>query len=197
MRPDRQVPEPLNQLLERIRACRRCADHLPLGPRPVLLPKATARLLILSQAPGTKVHATGIPWHDASGVRLRAWLGLDPERFYGDPVIAMMPMGFCYPGKGRSGDLPPRRECLDWHGPVLDAMPGLELILLVGAFAQRQFLATDRKLTETVRDWRAAPAPYLPVPHPSPRNLAWFKANPWFEAELVPELRARTRALLS
>jgi uracil-DNA glycosylase len=190
-------PAAFARLLKDVRACAVCAAHLPLGPRPVVRMAPGARLLIVGQAPGTKVHETGIPWNDRSGDQLRSWLGLDRDVFYDETRIAIMPMGFCYPGRdARGGDAPPR-PCSDWHAPVLDAMPGLELIVLVGAFAQRRYLETDRPLTETVRNWRDAPTPYLRVPHPSPRNLAWFKANPWFEAEVVPELRARTRALLS
>ena len=204
MRPDRPLPEGLNEapsldaLLVEIRGCRRCAGLLPLGPRPVVRPKPGARLLIVGQAPGTRVHATGIPWNDPSGERLRAWLGVGREQFYDDPAIAIMPMGFCYPGKGRSGDLPPRPECAPaWHGQLLRHMPDLRLVLLVGAYAQRHYLATALPLTENVRGWRSAPAPFFPLPHPSPRNLAWFKRNPWFEAETLPDLRARVSDLLA
>jgi uracil-DNA glycosylase len=204
MRPDRPLPEGLNEaggldaLLAEIRGCRRCAGLLPLGPRPVVQARPGARLLIVGQAPGTRVHATGIPWNDPSGERLRLWLGIGRDRFYDDPAIAIMPMGFCYPGKGRSGDLPPRPECAPaWHGPLLRHMPGLRLVLLIGAYAQRHYLGGSMALTETVRAWRSVPEPFFPLPHPSPRNVAWFKRNPWFEAETVADLRARVSGLLA
>jgi uracil-DNA glycosylase len=188
----------LAALLTDIQACRRCAGQLPHEPRPVLLPKPTARILIVGQAPSATVHATGIPWNDASGDRLRRWLGIGRNVFYGDPAIANMPMGFCYPGKGRSGDLPPRKECAPaWHARLRQNMPDLSLVLLIGAYAQRHYLGRDRQLTETMRAWQAVPAPYFPLPHPSPRNIGWFLANPWFEREVIPTLQARASRLLS
>ena len=207
MRADRDVSEPLTAptdpgdleaLVADVRACRRCAGLLPHEPRPVLMPKRHARILIVGQAPSATVHATGIPWNDRSGDRLRRWLGVDREQFYGDAALANLPMGFCYPGRGRSGDLPPRRECApSWHGPITRAMPDLSLVLLVGAYAQRYHLGMNRPLTDTVRAWTTVPAPYFPLPHPSPRNVGWFLANPWFEAEVVPDLRARVAPLLT
>lgn len=181
----------LPALLERVRACTLCAAHLPLGPRPVLRASATARVLIVGQAPGTKVHASGVPWDDRSGDRLRAWLALDREAFYDESRVAIVPMGFCYPGKAGSGDAPPRRECAPaWHARLLASMPGVQLTLLVGQYAQRHYLGTS-DLTSTVRDWRAHAPRFVPLPHPSPRNVAWFVRNPWFEDEVLPSLRAR------
>ena len=175
------------------RACTVCSAHLPLGPRPVLRASASSRLLIVGQAPGTKVHETGIPWNDPSGDRLRDWLGLDRDAFYDERRIAIMPMGFCYPGVDRNGgDKPPRPECAPlWHDRLLALMPGIELTLLVGMYAQRRYLGRGRRrtLTETVRDWRDYLPDYLPLPHPSWRNTAWLRKNPWFEAEIVPFLR--------
>ncbi|WP_084507429.1 uracil-DNA glycosylase family protein [Geminicoccus roseus] len=209
MRPHPQASDPLtpvrprpatdlDSLLAEIRTCRRCETRLPHPPRPVLTPKASARILIVGQAPGSRVHASGLPWDDPSGDRLRAWLGVDRTRFYADPAIAVMPMGFCYPGKGRSGDLPPQRECAPaWHDRLLRLMPGLRLVLLVGAYAQRRYLQARSGLTRTVRDWREAPPPFFPLPHPSPRNIGWFQANPWFADQVVPDLRARASHLLA
>jgi uracil-DNA glycosylase len=190
----------LDQLLRDARACRVCEAELPLGPRPVLRAGAGARLMIIGQAPGTRVHETGIPWNDPSGERLRQWLGLDPERFYDQTKIAIVPMGFCYPGREpKGGDKPPRPECAPlWHPPLRAALKGIGLTLLVGLYAQRRYLGPRRKasLTETVRAWRDYLPEELPLPHPSWRNTAWLKRNPWFEAELVPELQTRVGALL-
>ena len=189
----------LDRVLCAARACRVCAAELPLGPRPVLRARATARLLIVSQAPGTRVHETGMPFDDPSGVRLRAWLGIDRETFYDQDRIAFVPMGLCYPGRNpRGGDNPPRAECAPlWHPPLLAALPAVQLTLLVGRYAQRRYLDTRRgNLTETVRAWADCAPGFLPLPHPSWRNTAWLKRNPWFAAELLPELRARVRVLL-
>jgi uracil-DNA glycosylase len=190
--------DPLLALVEEVSACRHCAAHLPHEPRPVLRVASSARLLIIGQAPGTKVHASGIPWDDASGERLRDWMGLDKERFYDTRNIAIMPMGLCYPGKGRSGDLPPRPECAPlWHARVLQQLPAVELILLVGSYAQQYYLQDGyRSLTERVQHWRDFAPRYLPLVHPSPRNRLWLARNPWFEEELVPVLRARVRQIL-
>lgn len=186
-------------LFARIRACRLCEAHLPLGPRPVIRGSEHSRLLIIGQAPGTKVHASGIPWDDASGARLRDWLALDKAMFYDESHIAIMPMGLCYPGRGRSGDLPPRPECAPlWHPQVLELMPRVELVLLVGQYAQQHYLGANYRgtLTETVRHWRDVGPRFLPLPHPSPRNTLWLKKNPWFEAEVIPSLRERVAQLL-
>lgn len=186
----------LDTLLTDIRACRLCEAHLPLGPRPVLRASATSRLLIAGQAPGTKVHASGIPWDDASGKRLREWLGMDADTFYDASKIAIVPMGFCYPGKAGSGDAPPRPECrTTWHPRLLPLLKNVRLTLLLGQYSQDYFLGKRRKasLTETVAAWRDYMPTHLPLPHPSPRNVGWFKANPWFDAEVVPTLRERVR----
>ncbi len=193
----------LDRVLRAARACRVCAAELPLGPRPVLRARATARLLIVSQAPGTRVHETGIPFDDPSGDRLRAWLAVDRETFYDQDRIAFLPMGLCYPGRDpRGGDNPPRPECAPlWHPPLLAALPAVALTLLVGLYAQRRYLGTHqrgarRNLTETVRAWADCGPAVLPLPHPSWRNTGCLQRHPWFEAELVPELRNRVRILL-
>jgi uracil-DNA glycosylase len=187
-------------LLREVRACRICAADLPLGPRPVLRAKASARLLIIGQAPGTKVHASGIPWNDRSGDRLREWLQLDRNAFYDESRIAIVPMGFCYPGVDKNGgDRPPRKECAPlWHARVMQRLPNIELTLLVGSHAQAYYLKGHRQatMTATVEAWRQTPPSYLPLPHPSWRNTAWIKRNPWFERELLPDLRARVQSLL-
>jgi uracil-DNA glycosylase len=190
----------LGALLSEVRGCRACADHLPLGPRPTVRARRTARLLIIGQAPGTKVHETGIPWNDPSGDRLRGWLHIDRDTFYDERRIAIIPMGFCYPGRlPRGGDAPPRPECAPlWHARLLAELPKIELTLLVGSYAQAHYLADNRGRTlgETVRNWRAVLPDFLPTPHPSWRTTAWQRKNPWFDAELLPELRARVHALL-
>ena len=182
------------------RRCRVCEAHLPLGPRPVLRARAEARLLIVSQAPGTRVHETGIPWNDPSGERLRDWLAMDRTAFYDESRIAIVPMGLCYPGRdARGGDNPPRPECAPlWHPPLMQALSGILLTLLIGQYAQAYYLGKRRRgsLTETVRTWADYAPAYLPLPHPSWRNTAWLKRNPWFETELIPDLRARVRAVL-
>ena len=190
----------LQGLLREIRGCRVCAEHLPLGPRPVLRVNPSARLLIIGQAPGTKVHETGIPWNDRSGERLRDWLQLDRDTFYDAKRIAIMPMGFCYPGvDANGGDRPPRKECAPlWHGRVLALLPRIELTLLVGGYAQKHYLG-DRcaaSMTETVQAWREHAPRFIPLPHPSWRNTGWLKRNSWFEAELLRELRGRVHGLL-
>ncbi|MCC9168783.1 uracil-DNA glycosylase family protein [Pontibacter harenae] len=190
----------LENLLEQIRACRLCEAHLPLGPNPVLRAEASARLLIVGQAPGTKVHASGKPWDDQSGKRLRQWLGLEPEVFYNASKVAIIPMGFCYPGKGKSGDLPPRPECAQhWHQQLLSLLPNLQLTLLVGKYAQDYFLGKKAKgsLTNTVANWQQYLPQYMPMPHPSPRNQFWLKRHPWFEAEAVPEVKSLVSAAFS
>tara|TARA_R110002167_G_scaffold54939_3_gene156448 strand:+ start:2014 stop:2706 length:693 start_codon:yes stop_codon:yes gene_type:complete len=185
----------LDLLLQRIRQCTCCAAHLPFPPRPVVRASHSARLLIIGQAPGTKVQASGIPWDDASGKRLREWLQLTPEQFYNEAEIAIIPMGLCYPGKGKSGDLPPRPECAPlWHSALLGQLPQLQHILLIGQYAQnyylpKEFLQQHPTLTDRVRHWRDVPKPFFVLPHPSPRNQLWLKKNPWFEAEVVPALR--------
>jgi uracil-DNA glycosylase len=194
------VQDSLEPLLGEVRACRVCAGSLPLGPRPILRARDSARLLIIGQAPGTRVHETGIPWNDPSGDRLRQWLNVERETFYDESRIAIVPMGFCYPGRDASGgDSPPRPECAPlWHPPLLAALPQVALTLLVGLYAQKHYLGARRRktLTDTVRAWADYAPAFLPLPHPSWRNTAWLKKNPWFEAELLPQLRDRVRALL-
>jgi len=190
----------LTDLLAEIRACRLCAAHLPHPPRPILRAGQGARLLIVGQAPGRRVHETGIPWNDPSGDRLRAWLQLDRTAFYDETRIAIAPTGFCYPGTGRGGDLPPRPKCAPlWHPRLWAALPGIRLTLLVGAYAQAYYLGADRKptLTATVAAWAEYLPARFPLPHPSPRNGAWLKRNPWFEADVIPALRERVAAVLA
>lgn len=189
----------IDALLKEVRGCTICAPHLPLGPNPVLRATASSRLLIVGQAPGTKVHASGVPWADASGNRLRHWLGMDTETFYDERVVAIVPMGFCYPGRGNGGDLPPRSECAPtWHPQLLPLLKKVELVLLIGSYSQAAFLGAARRatLTETVRDAPAYLPRYLPLPHPSPRNQSWLRRNPWFDADIVPLLRARVASAL-
>jgi uracil-DNA glycosylase len=188
----------LDSLVAEARACRLCA--LPHEPRPVLRVSATATLLLIGQAPGTKVHATGVPWNDASGDRLRQWLQMDRDTFYDVARVAIMPMGFCFPGQdAHGGDLPPRKECAPrWHAPILALMPAIRLTLLVGSYAQARYLGPHRRQTagETVRAFADyLPDRLLPLPHPSWRNTGWLKRNPWFEAEVLPALRARLAQL--
>lgn len=188
------TPKNLDTLLRAVRACRACEAHLPLGPRPVLQAGTTARILIVGQAPGVRVHKSGIPWDDASGDRLRAWTGLDKVRFYDASQVAIIPMGYCYPGRGRGGDLPPRRECADlWLDKLLAKLPNIQLTLLIGLHAQKHFLSHRRKstLTETVKSWAEFRPNYFPLPHPSPRNTPWFQRNPWFDLDLLPILKER------
>lgn len=199
--PDKNSKDSLDVLRGRIRDCRICEAELPLGPRPVVRVSRTARLLIIGQAPGTKVHATGIPWNDASGDRLRDWLRVDSETFYDDGKVGIMPMGFCYPGRlPRGGDAPPRPECAPaWHEPLLSYMPDIGLTLLVGAYAQKRYLGQKNgsTLTETVRNHREhIKAGFLPLPHPSWRTVSWQKKNPWFDEEVLPLLRAEVDRLL-
>jgi uracil-DNA glycosylase len=187
-------------LLREIRACTVCAAHLPVAPRPTLRAAATARLLIVGQAPGRRVHETGIPWNDPSGDRLRSWMGLTREQFYDGTRIAIVPTAFCYPGTGLRGDLPPRPECAPrWHPRLLAMMPRLRLTLLIGQYAQAQYLAGRRQATlaETVKAWREYLPRFLPLPHPSPRNQRWFQQNPWLDEELLPALRQRVTAILT
>jgi uracil-DNA glycosylase len=185
-----------SQLRSEISACEICAPHLPLGPRPVTQFSTTSRVLIIGQAPGTKVHASGIPWADDSGDRLREWTGIDPDEFYDPSKVALVPMGFCYPGKAAGGDAPPRPECApQWHERLLVLLPPDRITLLVGSYAQQYYLPKDagRTLVDRVRAFeRFAPAVF-PTPHPSWRSVGWQKRNPWFEAELLPRLRGAIR----
>ena len=181
-----------NRLLKDIHACQVCLGHLPLGPRPVVSISAKSKILIIGQAPGTKVHKSGIPWDDASGKNLRNWLGVTSEEFYDTNNFGIAPMGFCYPGKGKSGDLPPRKECAPlWHQPIFSHLTDVKLTLLVGQYAQAYYLGNSREstLTETVKNFKHYLPQYLPLVHPSPRNSIWQKKNPWFEKEVIPYIR--------
>lgn len=186
------------QLLATVKSCNICEPDLKHGVRPVLQVDPKARVLIAGQAPGSKVHATGIPFDDPSGDRLREWMGVDKDTFYNPEKIAILPMAFCYPGKGKSGDLPPRPICAEtWRQTFLDSLPNIQLILLIGQYAQKWHLeALEKNLTETVRNWRSYGEAILPLPHPSPRNNIWLKKNAWFETDVLPSLKLRLREAL-
>ncbi len=189
----------MEELLIDIKQCSICKEHLLLGPRPVAVADPESKIIIIGQAPGTKVHASGIPWDDASGRQLRKWLGVTNEQFYDKKMFAIVPMGFCYPGKGKTGDLPPRPECApQWHEQLLSKMPKVELILLIGMYAQNYYLKKEAKrtLTETVANYKAYLPKFLTLPHPSPRNRFWFTKNPWFDTEVIPELQKRVKEML-
>ena len=186
----------METLLYKIRSCEVCKNHLPFGPRPVVQLSAYSKIIIISQAPGSRVHETGIPWNDASGRKLREWLHVDESTFYDPLIFSIMPMGFCYPGKGISGDLSPRPECaLLWHQQIFKNFKSNPLILLIGQYAQYYYLKKDGKgsLTETVKCYTEYLPKYFPLPHPSPRNQNWMKINPWFMEETIPELQKRIK----
>jgi uracil-DNA glycosylase len=188
----------LVRLLQEVRACHVCEKELPHEPRPLLRANTSARLLLVGQAPGARAHQSGIPWNDTSGDRLRQWLGIGRESFYDENRIAIIPMGYCFPGRGSSGDLPPRKECSElWLDRLLAHLPAVRLTLLIGRYAQCHYLGAQckRTLTDTVRAWREYQPQYLPMPHPSGRNLVWMRRNPWFETEVLPILRKRCRVL--
>jgi uracil-DNA glycosylase len=189
---------PLPRLLAEVRACTLCAGHLPHGVRPVVQLHPDARVLIAAQAPGRKVHETGVPFNDASGDRLRHWMGVDRDTFYDPHRIAIVPMGLCYPGTGHSGDLPPRTECAPrWRERLLAMLPNVQLTLVIGRYAQGWHLpAHGSTLTDVTRGWRSHAPAVFPLPHPSPRNQLWVRRNPWFEAELLPELQLRVQQVL-
>ncbi|MEH6584771.1 MAG: uracil-DNA glycosylase family protein [Halioglobus sp.] len=189
---------PMQDLLAEIRACRYCEDSLPLGPRPVVRAHSEAKILIIGQAPGTRVHASGVPWDDPSGERLRRWLNLDNAQFYDESNIAIVPMGFCYPGKGKSGDLPPSKDCAPlWHERLLAQMPAIKLTLLIGNYAQARYLeSSGETLTARVQRWQDFAPTLFPLPHPSPRNTFWLRRNPWFESDVVPALQERVEKIL-
>lgn len=190
----------LDEAFAAARACTLCAPYLPLGPRPVLRGTATSRLLIVSQAPGTKVHMTGLSFDDRSGDRLRDWMGIDRNTFYDEARIANMPMGLCYPGRNpKGGDMPPRTECAPlWQPRIRPLFTCVALTLLIGSYAVNHYLKDRRKktLSDTIAAWREYTTDVIPLPHPSWRNTGWIKAHPWFEEDLVPALRARVKALL-
>lgn len=192
-------------LIDDIKHCRLCHADLALGANPVVQFHPKAKVLIIGQAPGTRVHASGIPWDDPSGERLRSWLSVDKSLFYNPECFAIMPMGFCYPGKGKSGDLPPRKECAPlWHERILQQLPNIELVLLIGQYSQKHYLDDALKhryknLTERVADWQnfvSVEPMQLPLPHPSPRNRRWFAQHTWFEKEVIPWLQQRIKSLL-
>lgn len=188
-----------SSLLVDVRSCTLCADDLPLGPRPIVQLDPKAKILVAGQAPGRKVHDSGIAFQDASGDRLRAWMGIGRQSFYDPASVAILPMGFCFPGTGSSGDLPPRPECAPaWREEILHHLEGVQLTLLIGRYAQEYHLpASGRSVTETVKAWRDYWPSMVPIPHPSPRNNIWLKKNAWFEEELVPELQQRVSTILS
>ena len=187
-----------DQLVQQVRACTLCKDVLPEGPRPVVQLSRSSRILVVGQAPGRKVHETGIPFNDPSGDRLRQWMGVDREQFYNEEQVAILPMGFCFPGTGKSGDLPPRPECTEtWREALLARLDKVELTLVIGQYAQAWHLPDSRKsVTDNVKAWREYWPGLLPMPHPSPRNIRWLKSNPWFEQEVIPRLQARIGELL-
>lgn len=190
----------MDTLLRNIQACDVCKAHLALGPRPVVTAHPKAKIVIIGQAPGTKVHHSGIPWDDASGKQLRKWLAISNEDFYDEQKIAIIPMGFCYPGKGKSGDLPPRPECATlWHQKLFTLMPNLELSILIGQYAQKYYLKEKAKktLTETVSLYHEYLPTHFPLPHPSPRNRFWLTKNPWFEDQVVPVLQQKIKQVLT
>ncbi|HEA16604.1 MAG TPA: uracil-DNA glycosylase family protein [Pseudoalteromonas prydzensis] len=188
-----------SDLLTQVSQCVICEAQLPLGARPVVQFNPSARILIAGQAPGLKVHQTGIPFDDASGQRLRQWLGLSKDDFYDATKIAILPMGFCYPGKGKSGDLPPRKECAPaWRAQLLAALPNIKLTIVLGKYAQAYHLPQTKHLplTELVKSWREYWPTILPLPHPSPRNNIWLANNPWFERDVVPQLAQAVQSIL-
>jgi uracil-DNA glycosylase len=193
------MSQSLAKLAKEIRACTLCSEYLPLGPRPIIQVSTTAKILVVGQAPGRRVHETGIPFNDPSGDRLRQWMGIDKEVFYNEKKIALVPMGFCFPGTGKSGDLPPRPECADtWSSKLLKQLPNINLTIIVGQYAQSWHLGNDNQanLSETVKAWRSYWPVAIPLPHPSPRNNIWLKKNPWFESEVLSTLQKRVKDLL-
>lgn len=189
----------MEDLLSEIRNCTTCNGLLPNAPKPVVHASAKSKIVVIGQAPGRKVQESGIPWDDASGNNLRDWMGVDKETFYNDTLFALMPMGFCYPGTGKSGDLPPRRECAPmWHQQIINSMPEVKLTLLIGQYAQKYYLKNMAKknLTETVKNFHEYMPEYFPLPHPSPRNNIWLKKNQWFKLDLLPILKAEVGLIL-
>ncbi len=190
----------LDNLLTEIRQCTLCEPMMGHKARPVLSVSKHSKILIIGQAPGAKVHASGIPWQDASGNILRDWLGVSNKEFYNPDIVGILPMGFCYPGKGKSGDLPPRPECAPlWHGKVLKQLKEVKLTLLIGQYAQKYYLAnrSGKNLTETVKNYKDYLPQYFPLPHPSPRNRFWMAKNPWFQNEVIPLLKSKVQTILN
>jgi len=189
----------MDKLLTEIRSCTTCKVFLPNKPKPIVQASSQSKIVIIGQAPGQKVQDSGIPWDDLSGNELRRWLGVSKEQFYNPQLFALMPMGFCYPGKGTSSDLPPRPECAPlWHNKLLAEMKNVKLILLIGQYAQKLYLADNFKttVTEHVRNYESFLPKYLPLVHPSPRNKIWQKKNPWFEQQLIPVLKKKIMQVL-
>jgi uracil-DNA glycosylase family 4 len=189
----------MKKLLNQIRDCRVCEKQLEFGVNPIIAASSKSKIIIIGQAPGRRVHNTGIPWNDKSGDNLRNWLGIDKAIFYNDNVIALMPMGFCYPGKSKTGDMPPRPECAPlWHNKLLASMPDAKLILLIGQYAQNYYLSDKAKntLTETVRNFKTYLPNYFPLPHPSPRNNIWQAKNEWFGLKVIPELKKQIQKII-
>lgn len=197
--PKRPPAPGYTALLKAVRACTLCRKHLPLGPRPIVQLHPHAAIVIAGQAPGRKVHETGVPFNDPSGDRLRQWLGVTREVFYNRRQIALLPMGFCYPGTGTAGDLPPRPECAPaWRAPLLAQLHRVQLTLVLGQYAQAyHFGGAAASVTARVKSWRTHCSELIPLPHPSPRNNGWLRQNPWFERELLPAVRERVAAVLA
>ena len=194
------MTEAFDSLVKEIRACQLCRHELPLEPNPVFQAHPQAKILIAGQAPGIRVHESSLPFNDPSGDRLRDWLNVDRETFYNPEKFAIIPMGFCYPGTGKSGDLPPRPECAaTWHDRLLATLPDIQLTLVIGQYAHKYYLGKNRKnnLTETVKAWREFQPDLIPLPHPSPRNNIWLRKNPWFDEEVVPVIQDRIKTILN
>lgn len=185
-------------LLTKIRNCDLCAKQLPHEPRPVLSFSSKSKILIIGQAPGSKVHASGIPWDDTSGKRLHSWMGINEAEFYNPDYIAILPMGFCYPGKGTSGDLPPRPECApQWHEQVFNHLNNIKLTVLIGQYAQSYYLPEKISTTEHIQNFKSHLPKYFVLPHPSPRNNIWLKKHPWFENDVIPQLQLLVKGILN
>lgn len=188
-----------DKLIEEVRACKVCEPFLPLGANPIVQANPMSKIAIIGQAPGLRVHETGVPWNDASGNELRKWLNVTVDQFYNPELFALLPIGFCYPGKGKSGDLPPRKECAPlWHTSLLDEMKEIQLILLIGQYSQKYYLKNkmNKNITENILNFNDYLPDYFPLPHPSPRNFIWMNKNPWFKENVLPELENRVKNIL-
>ena len=187
----------MKDLLKEVRQCRFCETHLPLGAKPIVSGNEHSKIILISQAPGRVVHESGIAWQDQSGKQLRKWLGVTTSVFYNEDNFAVLPMGFCYPGKAKTGDLPPRKECAPlWHKTIIDHFKKAELFVLIGAYANKYYLSKNEKLTTLVKNYQEYLPNYFPLPHPSPVNRFWRIKNPWFEKEVVPELQKKVKEIL-